>query len=172
MSSLLDAVEHICYNIHMKKSGEFVSCGWCSAVVYKKRSQILSHHNHYCSHDCRIKALNKDKIPWNKGTIGVMKRNSGSIKKGQRLSIATEFKPRKHSFTGTDSEYKHIHYRVGVVFGKPDTCEICGMSGLTGKSIHWANATGVYDEDRSNWKRLCAKCHAIFDERIPRGKFV
>jgi group I intron endonuclease len=32
-------------------------------------------------------------IPWNKDTIGVMQPNSTSFKSGERVSIATEFKP-------------------------------------------------------------------------------
>jgi hypothetical protein len=32
-------------------------------------------------------------IPWNKGIKGSVKPNSGSIKKGQRISVKTEIKP-------------------------------------------------------------------------------
>ncbi len=157
----------MCYNIYMKKTGRMVRCAWCSNSIYRKKSQLLSHTNHYCSHNCRLRALNKDRIPWNKGTVGVMKPNSGSFKPGKRASIRTEFKPRKHTFTGTMSEYKSIHHKVGVIFGKPDTCEDCSRSLLTGRRIHWANVTGVYNTDRRNWRRLCVRCHAIQDRRIP-----
>lgn len=171
-SRILEVAELKCYNISMKKSGKIVKCDWCGEEVYKRKTQLLTHSKHYCSHDCRIKALNHNRVPWNKGTVGIMKPNSGSFKKGERVSINTEFKPRKHAFNGTVGEYKHIHYKVGLLFGKPEKCEDCGQDGLTGRQIHWANVTGIYNTDRINWRRLCVRCHAIFDERIPHGKFL
>lgn len=171
-SNTIEMVAHKCYNDSMKKSGSILNCEWCGDKTYKRMAQIVSHKHHYCSQECRIKALNHNRVPWNKGTVGVMKPNSTSFKKGQRASVATEFKRREHVFKGTLSEYKYIHYKVGVLFGKLEQCENCGKDGLTGRKIHWANITGVYDTNRSNWRRLCVRCHAINDERIPNGKFV
>lgn len=168
----LELAELMCYNILMRKNGIMVGCDWCGKQVYKTKRQINVHKNQYCSHNCRVKALNHNRVAWNKGTVGLMKPNSGSFKKGERVSVSTEFKPRQHSFKGTVSEYKHIHYKVNILFGKPDKCENCSKDGLTGRKIHWANATGVYDTNRKNWKRLCVKCHAILDKRIPHVKLV
>lgn len=156
----------------MKKNGRVVRCNWCSADVYKPKRHLESYQTHYCSQECRLKALNHNRVPWNKGTTGLMKPNSGSFKSGIRVSIDTEFKPREHAFTGTISEYKRIHYVVGKIFGKPTLCEDCGRDGLTGRQIHWANTSNVYDTNRINWRRLCVRCHAILDKRVPRGKLL
>lgn len=168
----LETVANMCYDIVMNKTGKVVSCGWCNKKVYKKRSHLLSHNNHYCSQVCRISALNHNKVPWNKGTVGVVKPNSGSFKKGERRSVRTEFQPKEHRFKGCIKEYKYIHHAIGKKFGKPDTCELCNKTGLSGRKIHWANITGVYDDNRLNWKRLCVRCHAIIDGRMPNGKLI
>jgi hypothetical protein len=165
--SVLDAVGDICYYGGMKKNGSVVKCNWCGTDVYKSKSHLENHQTYHCSQGCRLKALNHNRVPWNKGTTGIMKPNSGSFKRGIRASVDTEFKPRQHAFTGTISEYKYIHYKVGVAFGKPGRCEDCGTDNLVGRKIHWANTTGIYNTDRKNWRRLCVRCHAIFDGRVP-----
>lgn len=54
--------------------------------------------------------------------------------------------------------YTNIHSKIRRRFGTPSVCEDC--KGLfSGRFIHWANVSGEYKEDRSDWKRLCAKCH-------------
>lgn len=68
------------------------------------------------------------------------------------------------SYPGTDQEYARLHAWVKKQLGKPDTCEQCGRSGLYGIAIHWANISGEYKQDASDWARLCAVCHGRFDK--------
>lgn len=58
------------------------------------------------------------------------------------------------------NRYRTIHKWMQYWFGKPEKCERCGKDGLTGHQIHWANKSGNYKKERSDWERLCAKCHS------------
>lgn len=59
--------------------------------------------------------------------------------------------------------YSGIHKWVTRTFGQPDACEHCTKAGLSGRSIHWANKSGEYKRDRSDWMRLCRPCHFRHD---------
>lgn len=59
--------------------------------------------------------------------------------------------------------YHGLHFWVRKHLGKPDACEHCGKSGLTGKKIHWANKSGKYLRKITDWLRLCVSCHKTFD---------
>ena len=64
------------------------------------------------------------------------------------------------TWKGSVKQYKAIHWEIGKLFGKPNQCEDCGKT--TGK-FEWANLSGKYTLDRTDWKRLCAKCHKALD---------
>lgn len=46
---------------------------------------------------------------------------------------------------------------------KQYTCEHCKTSGLLRHKIHWANISRQYKRDKTDWMRLCAKCHKAYD---------
>jgi len=56
-----------------------------------------------------------------------------------------------------------IHNWVGQWKGKPDTCEKCGKSGLSGVQINWANIDHKYRRVLDDYIRLCSKCHGEYD---------
>lgn len=62
--------------------------------------------------------------------------------------------------------YRGLHTWVVSKLGKPDKCENCGTDGLHGYDIHWANKSGEYKRELSDFVRLCAKCHKQFDMGI------
>lgn len=64
---------------------------------------------------------------WQTGTKGVMKPNSGSIKKGERRSIETEFKPDTTSvfYQNNDLSYYQLHAWVRKNKGAAKKCEHC-----------------------------------------------
>lgn len=66
--------------------------------------------------------------------------------------------------------YNTIHKWVQYNFKKSGSCTNCGTSGLVGKKIHWANVSGEYKRDRSDWVELCAHCHQEFDGRYKQGE--
>jgi hypothetical protein len=65
-------------------------------------------------------------------------------------------------FKGTLAEYKSLHHRINKKLGQPRECRHCHTT--TAKVYHWANISGEYLEDPSDWIRLCIKCHYEFDK--------
>ena len=57
--------------------------------------------------------------------------------------------------------YWGLHNWVSRQLGKPTQCEFCG----TGKArkFEWANKSGNYLRDITDWLRLCTKCHRNYD---------
>ena len=88
-----------------------------------------------------------------------------SVKEKQRQYCGE----RLYNWKGDGASYAAIHNWVRCWLGKPDTCESCGASGLTGRHIHWANMSGLYKRDVSDWKRMCAGCHRKYDVRMGLG---
>lgn len=147
----------------MRKNGKDISCEWCGTSVYKKASLLKKNKHHYCSSNCQTTALNHNRTPWNKGTIGLMKPNSGSFKKGEHRSVATEFKGKPWTFNGTVSEYKKLHSWITKKLGRPRQCEMCGNT--DSPVYHWANKSRKYLRELTDWIRLCPGCHFKYDGR-------
>lgn len=61
--------------------------------------------------------------------------------------------------------YKTIHVWVNRKLGKPCMCENCKNSFTKPRQLHWANKSGEYKRDLTDWLRLCAKCHFKHDRR-------
>ena len=108
----------------------------------------------------------KEQLPWNTGTKGVVKSNSGSIKVGQRLSPLTEFSigenigKENNKWKGDDVGYYGLHTWVQRTLGKAEKCSICGE---TKKRIDWANRSRQYMRDIDDWLQLCSTCHGKYD---------
>jgi hypothetical protein len=166
------------------KNETITLCGVCSKEVYSKASVPRS----FCSPECFH--VSRRGVPaWNAGKqIGDRIRKKtlymqypcangcgkdvAGYPSEQRKYCSLECRSQHNAFhfwTGTKTEYKAIHHRVGRLFGKPTTCESCGTTGLTRHAIHWANRTGEYLLEREDWLRLCAKCHREYDMRLARG---
>ncbi len=72
----------------------------------------------------------------------------------------------------TDPEYWRAHDWVKYHFGKPQRCEDCGLDKIPEGMKHyfdWANVSRNYLRERSDWRRLCKKCHSKLDH--PYGKW-
>jgi len=101
----------------------------------------------------RGKPFLKGNIPWNKGTKGICKPNSGSF-------TSEMCSDEKHwMWKGDKASYRAKHHWITHKLGKPDMCEYCGKKGLSGHSIHWANISKKYLRELSDWIRLCSTCH-------------
>jgi hypothetical protein len=95
--------------------------------------------------------------PWNKDTKGIMK----AWNKGKKLPQASgENNPK---WKGDQVTYSPLHHWIRRNLGKPETCINCRTSNLVGKKIHWANISGLYKRELSDYMRLCAKCHKAYD---------
>lgn len=58
---------------------------------------------------------------------------------------------------GIDAAYCSKHQWISANYGKPSKCEICGTE--TAPVFHWHNLTNLYLRERSDYQRLCPKCH-------------
>lgn len=95
-------------------------------------------------------------------------KNGINIRKGRkRLYYRDENNP---NWKGDDADYYNKHEWVIVRLGRPTTCERCGKTGLTGHKIHWANKSRTYKRELSDWMRLCASCHRVYDSKPRKGK--
>lgn len=63
--------------------------------------------------------------------------------------------------------YGALHTWIQHKLGKPRKCEDC--KSITALRYEWANISGKYSRDLSDWKRLCKSCHIKFDNSINKG---
>lgn len=72
--------------------------------------------------------------------------------------------------TQNSKQYSAIHKWLVKNFGHPKACEECGKEGDYNKgnrwNIHWANISGKYFRDRSDFKGLCVSCHLRADNVV------
>ncbi len=72
-----------------------------------------------------------------------------------------------HSWKGDEADYWSKHKGIIKKYGNPKRCEDCGIKGKKNLgnrwTIQWANISGKYIRDISDYKGLCTSCHKIFD---------
>lgn len=70
----------------------------------------------------------------------------------------------KH-YAWKDSEVgrKALHQWVRRSLGEPMKCEKCGIVVRKTTRIHWANKSGKYKRELTDWMRLCVPCHKRYD---------
>lgn len=93
------------------------------------------------------------------------KVNLTKIKKGQRLSPSTEFQKGSvpSNWKGDSVGYKCLHDWVKSRLGRPTKCEFCLTEEK--RKYEWANKSGNYNRDLSDWLRLCTPCHRRYDNQ-------
>ena len=127
---------------------------------------------HRSGYKCILKKVNptwfkKGHTPFFKGTKGIKKATSGSFRKGQRISIKTEFKSGQNigkeniNWKGNKVGYYALHCWVERTLGKPEGCVSCGTK--KGR-LEWANRSYRYLRDVNDWIPLCKRCHASYDK--------
>lgn len=110
----------------------------------------------------------KNCIPWNKGKTGLKghkpsKKNIEAMKKARK-----EKYPKGTRWKGNKAGYSSIHKTIAKYFGNPKKCENCKTT--TAKIYQWANISGKYNREKSDWKRLCKTCHTTLDISLNRGQ--
>lgn len=84
-------------------------------------------------------------MPWNKG------------KKITQMHGSKHF-----AWKALNVGYRALHSWIQRELGTPNKCSYCPKKGK-GHNMHWANISGEYRRDKSDWIRLCPSCHGIFD---------
>lgn len=65
------------------------------------------------------------------------------------------------NWKGKKATYCAKHRWIYYWFGKASKCEHCGT--LKALKYEWANISGKYNRNITDYKQLCTKCHKIFD---------
>lgn len=68
---------------------------------------------------------------------------------------------------GHNTEYRMLHLWVEKQLGKPRLCVECSTT--ESKLFDWANISGEYRKDISDWRRLCRQCH-LRSDRLKKFK--
>lgn len=69
-----------------------------------------------------------------------------------------------------DRAYHNLHYWIRRTLGTPKLCENCGTTDSHLK-YEWANISGNYLQDTSDWARLCKLCHNLIDKTYALKQF-
>lgn len=110
---------------------------WCSKKVWPT--------SRYCSRTCKDKYQSIKPSP----------------KKGKHyLHLQGE---NSYQWKGDNAGYSALHKWIIRYLGQPTVCKFCGKISLR---LHWANKSGKYKRDLSDWIRLCSKCHWKHDGKI------
>ena len=105
-------------------------------------------------------------IPWNKGRTMPLKerRHLSKILKERGIKPTVHFVAygaSNHAWKGDKAGYSAIHYWIERQLGKPRLCEHCGTEDA--KKYEWANISGEYRRDITDFIRLCVSCHQKMD---------
>lgn len=73
------------------------------------------------------------------------------------------------NWIGDKVGYYGVHDWIAKEKGRPMKCSKCGFESDNPKRIHWANISGKYLRDVSDWVRLCVRCHFKMDRIQERG---
>lgn len=74
-----------------------------------------------------------------------------------------------NNWKGDNVSYRGLHQWVVRRSGKAKQCEHCNKKLITPKSIHWANKSGKYLRDLTDWIALCVPCHKKYDKALRQG---
>lgn len=64
---------------------------------------------------------------------------------------------------GEAAGYQAKHMWIRKQLGTPSKCENCTLISSNSRRFHWANISGEYKRDLSDWVRLCVSCHMLID---------
>ncbi len=135
----------VCYG---KSTAKWKSCAFCKKQFY------YWHNKKFCSNKCKFLAQT------GKPFTDFHKAKLSSAKKGKY-----EFE-KSYFWKGDKVGYHGLHKWVVRVLGNPNKCEHCKNIFLKPKSIQWANKSQQYKRLKSDWVRLCIKCHADYDKKF------
>lgn len=93
------------------------------------------------------------------------------IGKSVTLSLTGKTGLMSRRWLGDKAGYHALHKWVYKELGKAKSCEVCGV--IHDKRYHWANLSGEYIRDLSDWKQMCGSCHKKHDlsKKITANKF-
>lgn len=164
-----------CFGLSITKPKTKKTCLKCKKEFNWKGNldRIKEGRGKFCSKSCSSKfydykvkpfSFHKGNTPWNEG---LKKETDERVARYSQnrigIKIPSQSGEKNHNWAGDNIKYTGLHKWVYRMLGRPDTCEHCGKSGLKGREIHWANKSGGYKRELSDWLRLCVHCHLKYD---------
>lgn len=119
-------------------------CERCPKLMSHRYKSQLRHR--FCSHSCQLKG--------NKLRVGKMPGNA--YKQGETIA------ENNTNWKGDGVGYFALHDWIRRRLGTPSKCENCGTTRHT--RYEWANISGEYLRDLTDWVRLCKNCHVLIDD--------
>ncbi len=139
-----------------RKCYGFSSRGRIPASAWKKGQTV--------SHDTQFKAgENHQYFGKSSPALGKKWRLTAETKRRMSRSQTMRERTRLPVWQTEKPGYDAVHFWVIKQLGKPRACSTCGKSDGNLTGFHWANKSGTYLRDLSDWIRLCAKCHKAYD---------
>lgn len=132
----------------------------------------------YCSHKCYSAAKIGEKHSWgNKISIALKgKPKSKTHIENVRQTLIGRKRldmsgPKNINWKGDRASYGTLHDWVSLHLGRPKSCTHCKSTDPQ-KKYQWANISGKYKRDLTDWIRLCVQCHRKMDKNIPRASLL
>ena len=67
----------------------------------------------------------------------------------------------RYNWKGDQVGYRALHHWLRRCLGKASSCNFCGSNSR--KRYHWANISGLYKRELTDFMSLCVSCHKIYD---------
>lgn len=143
------------------KSGIKRKCEVCVATLYVFPYQLKMGYGRFCSRSCKSKWI----VTTNNYKSG-QKRRKG-LPAHPNTIIANQKKCGElcYQWKGENVGYRALHNWVERLLGKPSVCSVCKDNTKAHRQYHWANLSGKYYRDISDWARMCASCHCRYDNK-------
>ena len=90
-------------------------------------------------------------------------KHTESSKKLISESLCGKFGEKSRRWKGNNASYVAKHMWIVKHYGKANKCEQKGCRYKSPKRYEWANISGEYKRDRSDWVMLCPSCHRKID---------
>lgn len=84
-------------------------------------------------------------------------------RKNRNAHLGKRTGTKNNKWRGNKVGYGALHDWIRRNYGKPNKCENSECSYRNPKRYEWANISGKYKRDISDWKPLCSSCHRKFD---------
>lgn len=103
----------------------------------------------------------KDSSKMGRGQLGKKRPDISKLLKGNKFAKINVGE--KNGMWKENPKYRSMHKWVERKLGKPNYCENCRNGKLRHRQYHWANISGEYLRELTDWIRLCVKCHKALD---------